>query len=304
MLDPRLNHVVAIGRLGSFTLAAQSIGVTQSAVTRSVADLERQLGYTLFHRTARGALLTEEGREFFDRAARLLHDAHELLENRSGRADPFAGVLRIGVCPASLEWQLIRPIGQFLDRHPHISFEVTGASFERMVQQLRSGTVDVVLGFDDAFREWSDIRRSVTGQLRTCLFVRHGHPILSSDNVTIEELSAYNFVSPSDSRPYGSIIQQIAESKRSASLNVIDYFPIVQEIVSVSDAIGVVALDYSSSSNFKRRFATLASDLFPPAPMCCATRTRWEPSMAVRAFINTVRDALSASLSESIAQQI
>src|SRR5580692_11579025 len=98
MLDPRLNHLVAVARCGSFTAAAQSIGVSQSAVTKGVADLERQLGYSLFHRTARGALLTEKGSDFLERAARLLEDARELLEG-SPNSDPYAGTLRIGVAP-------------------------------------------------------------------------------------------------------------------------------------------------------------------------------------------------------------
>src|ERR1700679_259594 len=117
MLDPRLNHLVAVARCGSFTAAAQAIGVTQSAVTKGVADLERQLGYAVFHRTARGALLTEKGSDFVERAA-------QLLDGSSSQSDPYAGTLRIGVSPASLEWRLIGPLAQLLSRHPSIRFEI------------------------------------------------------------------------------------------------------------------------------------------------------------------------------------
>jgi DNA-binding transcriptional LysR family regulator len=79
MLDSRLKHAVAVGRLCSFSRAADDVGVTQSAVVKSVADLERQLGYPLFHRTSRGARLTGEGRGAIDRASRLLSDAAELV---------------------------------------------------------------------------------------------------------------------------------------------------------------------------------------------------------------------------------
>ena len=296
MLDPRLNHVVAVSRFGSFTLAAQSVGVTQSAVTRSIADLERRLGYSLFHRTARGALLTEKGREFVERATRLLHDAHELLDGQRGEGDPFAGALRIGVCPASLEWQLIKPIGRFQKRHPQIRFEITGASFERMIQQLRSGTVDVALGFDEAFREWPDVRRMPIGELRTSLFVRNGHPILAKEKVTISDLSEYGLVSPSDSRPYGAILRGLSESggeRRGGWLHIVDYFPVVREIVLNSDAIGVMSASYAASYHFERRFTALTLDPFSPIPMCCSIRTRWEPTLALKSFISTVRQALS-----------
>src|ERR1700733_7638498 len=98
LIDPRFTHVVSVAREGSFTAAASAVGVTQSAITKSVADLEARLGYLLFHRTSRGALLTEEGREFVERASRLLEDAKDLLQPGS-REDPYSGVLSIGICP-------------------------------------------------------------------------------------------------------------------------------------------------------------------------------------------------------------
>ena len=56
MLDRRLLYVVATAKYGSFTAAAEKVGVTQSAITKSIGDLERQIGYLLFNRTARGVI--------------------------------------------------------------------------------------------------------------------------------------------------------------------------------------------------------------------------------------------------------
>ncbi len=300
MLDPRLNHLVAVARCGSFTAAAQAIGVTQSAVTKGVADLERQLGYSLFHRTARGALLTEKGGEFVERASRLLDDARELLEGSAIKADPYAGVLRIGVCPASIEWRLIAPLASLLARHPGIRFDVSGASFERMVQLLRNGAVDVALGFDAAFSEWPDLRREPVPELKTTLFVRKGHPALDKVPASLTDIAEYDFVSPSDSRPFGAIIRNVYERQGiewRTRMHVIDYFPIVRRIVATSDAIGVVALSHASSRSFQRDFALLDHRVpFEPARMCCAVRARWEAKPAVRAFISAVQfDAAAQS---------
>jgi len=293
MLDPRLNHLVAVARCGSFTAAAKAVGVTQSAVTKGVADLERQLGYAVFHRTARGALLTEKGSEFVERAARLLDDAHQLLEGSSKTSDPYAGILRIGVCPASLEWRLISPLANLLSRHPNIRFEVTGSSFERMVQLLRNGAVDVAVGLDVAFSDWPDLRREPVPELDTMLFVRRDHPALSSVPLTPAELARYDFVSPSDSRPFGAIIRNLYESQGiewRTRVHVIDYFPIVRRIVARSNAIGVVALTSVGSPWFQRDFAILEDfNLFEPFKMCCALRSRWEAKPAVRAFISAVQ---------------
>jgi DNA-binding transcriptional LysR family regulator len=293
VLDPRFNHVVAVARCGSFTAAAEAIGVTQSAVTKGVADLERQLGYSLFYRTARGALLTEKGSDFFERAARLLDDARDLLEGSSVKGDPYAGALRIGVCPASLEWRLVDPLARLLSRHPKIRLEVSGSSFERMVPLLRNGAVDVAVGLDAAFSDWPDLRREPMPELESTLFVRKGHPALAGAPATLADLAEYEFVSPSDSRPYGAVIRHIYESQGiewQSRVHVIDYFPIVRRIVASSNAIGVVASSHASSQSFQRDFALLEHLVpFEPAPLCCAVRARWDAKPSVRAFISAVR---------------
>ncbi|MDR3470232.1 MAG: LysR family transcriptional regulator [Devosia sp.] len=296
-MDSRLNHLVALARSGSFTAAAQMVGVTQSAVTKSVAELERQLGYSLFSRTSRGALLTEKGREFAERAARLLDDARELFDGAANNDDRFAGILRVGVCPASLEWRLARPLGGLLKRHPSIRFEVSSASFERMVQQLRNGSVDVALGFDAAFRDWPDLDREQVAAPKTRLFVRKAHPLFAGATCTLADLASYDFVSPSESRPYAEVIRNIYESQGvdwRKRLHFVDCFSIVGEIVAASNAVGVVPLSHSQTPAFQAKFSTLEHLApFPPGPLCCAVRARWEPKPAVRAFIAAVRDDLA-----------
>ena len=293
MLDPRLNHIVAVARCGSFTAAAQAIGVTQSAVTKGVADLERQLGYSLFYRTARGALVTEKGNDFVERATRLLDDARDLLEGSSSKSDPYAGTLRIGVCPASLEWRLIDPLARLLSRHPAIRLEISSSSFERMVPLLRNGAVDVAIGLDAAFSDWPDLRREPMPELESTLFVRKGHPLLDGGPASLADLAEYGFVSPSDSRPYGAVIRDIYESQGiewQSRVHVIDYFPIVRRIVASSNAIGVVASSHATSPSFQRDFALLEHLVpFEPARLCCAIRARWDAKPAVRAFIRAVR---------------
>jgi len=294
MLDPRLNHLVAVARLGSFTAAARSIGLTQSAVTKGVADLERQLGFAIFHRTARGVLLTERGRDFVDRAARLLEDARDLLRGDASKDDRYAGVLRIGVCPAMLEWQLVNPIAQLVRRYPSTRFDITGSSFERMIQQLRNGAVDVAFGFDAAFREWPDIARQPIGELEVMLFVRKGHPLLAEPVITRDMLARYPFVSPSDSRPYGAVIREVYETKALESrvyLHITDHFPLVRQIVASSDAVAVVASTHVHRAAFRRQFETLSLELFSSALLCCAVRARWEPSPAARAFIAAMHES-------------
>ena len=293
MLESRYNYLVAVARSGSFTAAAGMVGVTQSAITRSIAELEKQIGYPVFYRTARGVILTEKGRDFVTRVSRLIEDARELLDGEHTGKDPFAGILRIGVCPASLEWWLVDSIGQMLSKHGSVRFELSSSSFETIVQHLRSGALDVAVGFDAAFSEWSDLRRESMGSLKSALFVRRGHPLLRQSSVTNRDLAKYEFVAPSESRPYGEVIRNLYEAHGvdwHGRVHRTDFFPAVRRIVERSDAIGVVAQSHATSEPFLSRFALLpVMDLFPVAPLCCALRMRWEPKAATRAFIGIVK---------------
>ncbi|MEZ6024310.1 MAG: LysR family transcriptional regulator [Hyphomonadaceae bacterium] len=292
MLDNRLNHVVAVARAGSFTAAAGLVGVTQSAITRSIADLERQIGYSIFVRTPRGAILTEQGRDFAERAQKLIEDTKDLLQRPQGDEDAYAGVLRIGVCPASMEFRLIDPLARLLKKHPSIKLDVSGGTFERTVQQLRNGSIDVAVGFDAAFADWPDLRRqAIANEDGGRMFVRRGHPLLKERRVSLKSLAKYDFVSPSDSRPYGAAIRAVYEDQGidwRKRLHVIDFFPLVRKIVATSDAIGVMLVDVDEQpASFRTQFEVLntVSVVSDPSPLCCAIRARWEPRPAAKAFM-------------------
>lgn len=300
MLDSRLNHVVAVTRAGSFTAAASIAGVTQSAITRSIADLERQIGYSIFVRTSRGAILTEQGRDFAERAQKLIEDTKDLLQRPQGDEDAYAGVLRISVCPASMEFILIDPLARLLKKHPSIRLDVSGTTFERGVQQLRNGAVDVAVGFEAAFTDWPDLRRQpIPSEHGGVLFVRRDHPILDVKKLTLKTLSQYDFVSPSDSRPYGATIRALFEDHGidwRKRVHVVDFFPIVRKIVATTDAIGIM-LDESTdhSPAFNNQFVALESitTFAMPLPMCCAVRSRWEPKPAAKAFMAIMQGSKS-----------
>jgi DNA-binding transcriptional LysR family regulator len=289
VIDARLSHVVAVARHGSFTAAAQVVGVTQPAITKSVAGLERQLGFTLFHRTARGVVVTERGRDFIERAARLLDDGRDLMKAGDPSSDPFAAVLRVGVSPPSLEWLLIEPIAALQAQHPQLRFEVSSAAFERVVQQLRNGMVDAIIGFEDAFREAPDLQLTPAGALETALFVRNGHPILERCPPTLDDLAQYVLISPSESRPYGLVVRDLFESRGAdwrARVHRVDYFPLVRRIVARSDAVGVVARSFAGSADFRSNFTTIdALRLFEPASLCCVVDGHRPPSQPNRAFV-------------------
>ncbi|MDO9712827.1 LysR family transcriptional regulator [Paracraurococcus lichenis] len=121
-----LEMLVRATEAGSFTAAAATLRVTSSAVSHGIAELERQVGVRLIHRTTRQFRLTDEGqaayrcgRDILDRLGEL-----DLLAQTSAHPEHLTGTLRIGLS-AALNRHLVTPrIGGFLRRHPDLSLEI------------------------------------------------------------------------------------------------------------------------------------------------------------------------------------
>ena len=299
MLDRRLDHVVAVAHCGSFTRAAERVGMSQSGMTKSIADLERELGYPLFFRTRRGATPTEDGQRFVAQASRLLSDAHLLLGRHAPGARAAPQPLRIGVCPASLQWLLTPCLGQLAHDHPNARVEMVASEFKNIAQMLETGALDIALGFERDFAERGELQRQRLTTMHPILFVRQGHPLLDGRRVDDAELSEWIFITPSESRPYGTAVRALfADSlKWQHHLHIVDYFPAVRRMVAQSDAIGVTTPKFAASAAFRAAYAVVpGANPLPSADICCATRARWEPSSDARAMLRMLRTQVPAEV--------
>lgn len=177
------------GSLGSYTAAAQSLGVSPSAVSKSVQRLEQQLGLPLFTRTTRSLTLTPEGRELHQRALKLLRDAEEIEQAASAaRAEP-SGTLRIATSlPIGLH--LIAPcLPGFRARHPKVVVDV----------RLDDHFVDLVeQGIDVAVRlgELADSRllSRRLAPLRLCAFAAPSYLAARGTPTHPDEIEAHDTV--------------------------------------------------------------------------------------------------------------
>lgn len=110
----------AVAEAGSFTHAGESLNLSQSAVSRQISALEESIGVALFHRHARGLILTEQG-EMLDRTVREIfsHLATTTLQIKDSRERP-QGPLRVTTTNAFGSIWLTPRIGEFLERYPDI----------------------------------------------------------------------------------------------------------------------------------------------------------------------------------------
>ena len=128
---------VRIAEMGSFTHAAESLGIQKGRASNVVRELEAQMGARLLHRSTRTVQLTEDGRSFYARARALLADAEELSVMFAASEAPLSGRLRIDL-PTEFARSTVMPaLPTFMERYPGIELELS--STDRRVDLIQEG---------------------------------------------------------------------------------------------------------------------------------------------------------------------
>lgn len=138
-----LRTFVTVVEMRSFTKAAQSLGVTQPAVSAQIKRLQGLLGTELLDKSAPGVTLTSSGELVVNYARRLLSINDQILDFAAPR--PASQTLRIGVTGDFPTANISHGLACFRSRHPQLRFIVHSAMFDDLVRDMRDGALDVVV---------------------------------------------------------------------------------------------------------------------------------------------------------------
>ncbi|MET1068552.1 MAG: LysR family transcriptional regulator [Pseudomonas prosekii] len=119
-----LQIFVCVIECGSISAAAEQVGQTPSAVSRTLSRLEAKLDTTLINRTTRRMDLTEEGKYFFEHAKRILDQMDELEERLNSRQQTPSGRLRINAASPFMLHAIVPYIDEFCRLYPDIQLEL------------------------------------------------------------------------------------------------------------------------------------------------------------------------------------
>jgi DNA-binding transcriptional LysR family regulator len=177
-LLPQLQVFLVVARLRSFSGAARELGVSTSAVSQAVRQLEGQLHVPLLTRTTRSVSLTEEGRRLVERAGPALAQALGAIANASARPGETVGRIRLSVPRVAVPFVIIPVLPTFRARHPRVEVEVVVE--DRLVDLVGEG-YDAAVRLSEAIeRDMVQVR--LTDEFRFVVvgapdyLARHGTP--------------------------------------------------------------------------------------------------------------------------------
>jgi len=196
-LDPRrLLDLLSIAEHGSFTRAAAARGVSQPALSNSIAALERVLGTRVLERTRHGAALTETGR--------LLATHAETLQSALGRASGdvslkklgMEGSLVVGMSPVASVEIVPEAVAAFRRETPNVSVAIHELPDDELIERLRTGAIDVMVSPAGLLADPPEIEREVLLRDRFVIVMRPDHPLARRSALDLAELHDAAWVMP------------------------------------------------------------------------------------------------------------
>ena len=193
-----LRDVLAVAEHGSLRAAARRLGVAQPALTRSIRELERELGTALFERHSTGVVITEIGERFIRRASAAqseLRRAREEVGQLRGQTHGSVSVCLSTVPHIALLPEALRP---FRKRYPGVHLDIFDGVFPTHERALRDGTLDCYIGPPPEAPAASGLVVEKLFDNRRVIIGRKGHPLARAR--TLRELVDAEWITTSITR--------------------------------------------------------------------------------------------------------
>lgn len=138
----QLRIFLAVAEHHGFSRAGCVIGLTQSAMSHSISELENELGIRLFDRTTREVLLTKEGEDLSVELRRLLSELETTLSNARSRGEQQRGLVHVATSPTISAGIMPGCILRALNKHPQINMIIHDQVQQKTIQMIQNGEVD------------------------------------------------------------------------------------------------------------------------------------------------------------------
>lgn len=191
----QLRNMIAIVERGSLRAAARHLDVAQSALTRSIRELERELGSALFERDTRGMVLTPMGKLFFQRASSAVNELTRAREEMAQARGGTDGTVTAGLSIMPHVGMLPGAMPLFRKHFPGVVLKVIEDLYPAIEPGLRDGSVDFYLGASPNGPLAPGLVSKLLFHNTRLVFARKGHPLAAAKS--LRELAQAEWLTPS-----------------------------------------------------------------------------------------------------------
>ncbi len=208
MDNQNLKAFITVAELGSFSEAADRLYLTQSAISKRIAQLEQQIGKRLFDRIARQVSLTEAGGELLPRARRILQEYENALQAINDLSGEASGTLRLAISHHLGLHRLPPILKQFAQQYPNVTLDIEFMDSEKAYEQVLHGDSEVAV-ITLALEAHHNINSKVIWNDPLRFICAQDHPLATLKQPALNNLAEYSIILPGINTYTGQIIQRL-----------------------------------------------------------------------------------------------
>jgi LysR family transcriptional regulator, regulator of abg operon len=190
----QLHNFAAVVEAGAVRQAAKALNLSQSSITKSIQQLESELGVVLLHRGAHGVAPTDAGKALLARAKTIdaqLRHARSDVEAIQGAS---VGEIRVSASPTVAMGLLPRAVIAFQRAHPRVSFQILEGVYPDILPAVRTGDVDLAICLVPELPRDETLNFTSLVKDRLVPAVRADHPLLGKRKLRLADLIALDWI--------------------------------------------------------------------------------------------------------------
>ena len=291
-----LRNVVAVVERGSIGAGAKHLGLAQPAISRSIKELEQELGMILFERGKFGMTLTRAGEVFVRRAKGIQAEFARTLEEMEHFRGEDRGIITVGCSSAALLAFVPTAVNRFQVRYPHVRVKLLEGSLPMLEAEIRDGLIDLYYGPVATGYADSALVIDLLFENERMIVGRRGHPLRHATELkdlvgarwvttpmAIDSDNEVNSVFAAAGLPRPQIVVQA-----SSAMN-------VAVMVASSDLLAPVPMQWTELVRATGQMQRIPLQGVTNAPKICAVRRAKVPLTPAADYLNDLATRAASS---------
>lgn len=183
-----------VANYGNITKASEELNISQPAISKSIKNLEEQLGGQLFVRTKKGVILTDEGKEFYS----YIKQAIEYITNAENKFSDLinleTGTIKIGISATLTKEFLLPYLEKFHKLYPKIDIQIMTNVSSELFPRLRNGLIDIIILNLNDENYGNDIEIIKCMKVNDCFVVNSSYKELINKELFLKDLNNYPLI--------------------------------------------------------------------------------------------------------------
>lgn len=275
----------------NITKASEELNISQPAISKSIKNLEEQLGGQLFVRTKRGVILTEEGKEFYN----YIKQAIEYISNAENKFTELinleTGCIKIGISTTLTKEFLLPYLEEFHRLYPKIDIQIITNMSSELFPKLRNGLIDIIILNLNEKNYGQDINITKCKKITDCFVVNETYSDLINNEISIKELNKYPLILQSKGSNTREFLDDFAKENNTILKPNIELasYSLVVEFAKIGLGIGYVTKDYVKKElKNKQLYEIKLKEKIPNRYIGIATSNNHLPNFSTKKLIEII----------------